>query len=328
MKEELQKRCDLFLDNREQISKVTMLQDNEITTVAAYAYSDKEKTADIARLKECIKLIDKRQGIFSEFRGSEELVVATKMDMSGDPEKYIDDAIRVYKQITKGKIFGSSSMLLAAMSICDVGKADEAEELLEKSNALIKSMSKKHPFVVSESAIGFAALMTLMKEDTQALLEEIEASYKTLKKVFYDDAAYELAQILTVFEGSREQKCGKVLELFQAFKDQGIKYGKSHEAAVLGTMVNIQMPVESLVGDIIDVADYLKGKKGFKMFDISREKLLMIAAMIVSGLYTKDDTNKNDAIIGGTVAMVVAEQVMMCVVIMSATAAVISASSH
>ncbi len=327
MNEQIKQRCDLLVENRQEIGKASLFQEDLIRTVAAYAFVDKDKKVDSERLKECLKLIKKKQGLFSEFRGTEELIVASKMALSDDPEKYLDDAIKVYKQFQKGKFFDSAYRLLATMSICDAGKTDEAERIIAESEDTLKKVSDKHPFVSSESNICFAVLLAIMEHDTASLLEEIEISYKELKKTFYDNAAYSLAQILLAYKGSAEVKCAKVFELFNALREKKARYGKGQEIAILGTMVNIPVNSESLVNEIIETEEYLKGQKGFKMLDMSTETRLMLAGMIVSGVYTKDELNKNSAFLGGTVAMVIAEQIVMLIIIMSATTAAAAASS-
>ncbi len=328
MDEKLQKKCDLLVSNREQIGKAALIQSDLVRTVAAYAYTDEDVEVNVGELKDALKLLKKKQGIFSEFRGNDEMIVATKMVLSGDPEKYIDDAIRVYKLFQKGRFFDSAYRVLAAMTICDAGKADEAEPIIERTNAIVGMMSKKHPFVAGDEAVCFAVLLTLIDKNEETVLEEIETSYKSLKKVFYDDAAYSLAQILSVYEGSSEQKCGKVMELFDSLRAQKAKYGKGHEVAILGTLVNVPVQKEELVNDIIETAEYLKDKKGFKMLDISKEQRLMIAGMIVSGVYGEESINKNGAIVGGTIAIVIAQQILMYLIIMSSTTAAIAASQH
>ncbi len=329
MREEVQKKCDMLMESREHISKTSFFQNEMVSNVAAYVYADKGKDADEKRLKECMGMIKKKQGIFSDFRGDTELIVASNMDLSDDPEKYLDDAIRVYNLFQKGRLIGSSFRVLAALYICDAGKVDEAEAIVAKTEEIIKAMSKKHPFMTSDDDVCFAVLLALAGRNTDVIFEEVESSYRILKKKFYDNAAYALAIIMATYEGGSEEKCNKVFALFEEFAAQKMKYGKDFEITALGTMIKIPVRTEELVRDVIDTAEYLKGKKGFKMLDISRENRLMFAAMIVSSLYADEGIDKNNSMLSGSIAIVITQQIIMSIIIMSSmSAAAAAASSH
>ncbi|MCR4834261.1 MAG: DUF4003 domain-containing protein [Butyrivibrio sp.] len=329
MKNEVQRRCELLVENRQAASKASMLENSLIRVVAAASYTEKDKTADAEQLKECLKLLRKKQGIFSDFRGNNELVIAAKMDVSGNPEEYLDNVLEVYKKFQKGKFLGSSYRVLAAASICDADKIAEADAIIDKTNELLKGMKKDHPFLTSDEDTSFAVLLAMKDKSVEDILSELEETYQIIKNnfAFHDNAAYSLSQVLTSYDGAVDKKSAKVLELFDAFKTAGAKYGKEYELASLGVLVNLNMNTEDLVSEVVEAAEFFKGKKGFGVLDMDKHTRLMLGTMIVSGVYSDETTATSASVTSGALAAVIAEQLCMYVAIMAATVTTMNSSN-
>ena len=141
-------------------------------------------------------------------------------------------------------------------------------------------------------------------------------------------SAYSLSQVLATYDGSYEQKAERVLELFDAFREAGAKYGKGYELASLGILVNINRSTDELVSEVVEAADYLKDKKGFGTFDIDKHARLMLGAMVVSDVFSGENTASGAAVASGALATVIAQQLAMYVAIMAATSSSMAASSN
>ncbi len=331
MKDTIQKRCELLVENRNIIHEGFKLENSLLKAVAGAAFAEKEKKVDVEYLKECRKILRDKQGALSYFRGNNELIVSTRMALSSDPEKYIDELVEVYNKFQKGKFFGSTYRVLAAMSICDVGKFSEADAIIEKTNAIMTGMKKNHPFITSDEDTSFAVLLAMTEKDVEEILTELEDAYQYIKKSFslHENAAYSLTQVLTVYDGNYEDKRDKVLEIYNAFKAAGLKYGKEHELASLGTLININRSAEELVSEIAEAAEFFNGKKGFGMLDMSRQTKLMLGAMVISSVYSEENSVTDASVTSGALAMIIAEQTAMLVAIMIAsTSAATASSSH
>ncbi len=330
MKTTVQRRCELLVENRQLVSKASVLESSLLRAVAAASYTEKDMSADVDQLKDCIKLLKKKQGAFSYLRGNTMLIIASRMALSGNPEGYLDDVIAVYKVFQKGKFFGSYYRVLASMSICDAGRSAQAEEIIEKTNALLKEMSKSHPWLTNEEDTSFAVLLAMTDKSIDEILTELEESYQYIKKnfSFHDNAAYSLSQVLTTLDGSYDQKGDKALEIYNAFKEAGSKYGKNYELASIGALVNTDMNTEDLVSEVIEVAEFLKGKKGFGALEMDRYTRLMLGTMIVSGIYSNEKASLSASVTSGALATVIAEQLCMYVAIMAASTSVAVSSSN
>ncbi len=329
MKEMVQRRCDLLVENWKQIHKSFMLENGLIMMVAASAFTEKDQTADAEFLKECRKILRKKQGAFSEFRGNNELIVASRMALSGNPEGYIDNVIEVYKKLQHGKFWDSTYRALAAMVICDSGRFNEADVIIEKTNAIMKGMKSAHPFLTSDEDTCFAVLLAMTDKSVDDILSELEEIYQFLKKSFtlHDNAVYSLSQVLTTYEGNYALKREKAINLFEAFKAAGAKYGKDYELASLGILIDVQGNIEETVSEIAEISEYLKGQKGFGMLDMGKQTRLMFATMIYTQEHVSDDHKAEASVVSAAVARVVAEQIAMFIAIMAATASASSAAS-
>ena len=328
MKNIVEKRCELLAENRNLINKGFMLENSLIKVIAGAPYAQKDETVDVEKIKECRKLLRNKQGALSYFRGNNELIVSTRMALSSDPEKYIDDVVDTYNKMQEGKFFGSSYRVLAALTICDAGKADDADSIVDKTNAIMKGMKDAHPFLTNDEDTCFAVMLAMTDKSTEDILTELEETFKYIKKSlsFHDNAAYSLSQVLTTYGGSSQEKAEKVLKILEAFKNADAKYGKEYELALLGTLVDLNVNTEDLVSEVIEAADFLKSKKGFGSIDLTNRSRLMLGSMIVSGVYSGDIEVANASATSGVLATVIAEH-MAFIAIMAASASIAATSS-
>ena len=136
MKDRIQRRSELLIENRNLLHKDFLLENSLITVIAGAAFAGRDKTADPELVKECRNLLRQRKGMFSDLRGNNELMISAKMAVSGSPEQYLDNLVEVYDKFQKGKFFGSSYRVLAAATICDAGRANDADAIIEKTNEI------------------------------------------------------------------------------------------------------------------------------------------------------------------------------------------------
>ncbi|MBP3569955.1 MAG: DUF4003 family protein, partial [Lachnospiraceae bacterium] len=131
----------------------------------------------------------------------------------------------------------------------------------------------------------------------------------------------------SIAEGNAEEKCNKVVALYEALKADGVKYGKYHELVVLASLALLPVELSVLVEDIKAVDAFLTEQKGYGgFFGFDKKTRLMHAAMIVSCDYVKNDAT-DIAAMTGTLAAVAAQQAAMCACIAAATAASSAAAS-
>ncbi len=329
MQTEVMEKCDMLVENRNIIYKGFMLEDSLMQVLAAMSFVDRGEIADVKAIKRCRKILRKKHSAFSYLRGNNELFISSKMALSDDPEKYLDDITETYEKLQVGKFFGSTYRVLSALIICDAGKADESDKIIEKTEELLNGMKEAHPFLTNDEDTCLAVLLAMTEKSSKDILSELESTYLEIKNEFmlYKNSAYSLCQVLTTLDGAYKRKCEKTIALFDSFKEAGTKYGKEYELASLGLLTNIQMDVKDIVAEVIGTAEYLKNKKGFNFWYMTKQTRLMFAAMLVSESYTGDSATSEASVASSTVARVIAQQAAMFVVLVSSSAASITTST-
>ncbi len=325
MNSKVQEKCDLLVANLAKMNKVALLDNHILKIIAAAAFTEAGRELDVKHYEECIKILRKKEFFLSPFRSKSELIVAGKMALSEDPQKYIEDCDKANKVLDKGKIFGSGYNVITATVICDMDKMSELDMITERITEILSGMKKKHPFLTSEEDTCFAALLAMTGKTVENIVDEVETIFQELKKrfPFHDNAAYSLSQVLATYEGDPMYKANKVMELYKALLDADVKYGKDYELSSLGTMIFTDIGNETFAEEVKETVEYLKTQKGFKLLDVSGTQRIMFSALLVSGVYSGDNQSGELAAIGGTIARLIAEQaaLMSCVIASSVAAA-------
>ena len=331
MNSELMRKLELLASNKKAIDKGFYFEMGMSQVVAGLLFASAGKEADIERMKEARNILKKKAGVFFAFRDATELVILARMATAPDMEKYIDDLIDVFNVLMKGKVFEDSYLVLTAMIIVDRDRKADAENIKDTTNEIMRRMSKLHPILTSSEDLALAALLAMSGRDIDSVMNDMEESFvytkKTLKLRADANSIQALSQILALTEGDMKAKCDKVAELFAAFKEHGSKFGTYLEFPALGTLLDVQVPTEVLVPEIIEAADFLKKSKGFGGLSMDKKTRLMFAALLASEVYTSgmgtsETIATNSAIVtNSAIAMVVAEEIALMVIVMCASTA-------
>ncbi|MBO6207192.1 MAG: DUF4003 family protein [Lachnospiraceae bacterium] len=323
MKQSLREKCELLAENYTVINKDFKWEFEIMTIVAASAYTNAGLQADPAKMKECREILKNKQGIFSDLRGISELVLLSKMAIDRNPEAFLDEVIGVYDKIRGGKVFTTSYMVLCALLICEQHKVGQADEVIDKMQEIMKKMRKEHPLLTGSEDMPLATVMALMPEDSDKLIDEMEACYDILKKKFpfHKDAVQGLCQVLCLSGSGTEEKCAKAADIFDALKKKGVKYGKSTELAALGALVDVNLDAAEIAEEIQEVSELLKKHKGFGNIALGKEYRAMFAALLVAQEYSAQVVSTDATSIGSALALIIAEEIVMLILIASTTAA-------
>ena len=198
MQTEVMEKCDLLVQNRNLIYRGFMLEDSLMQVIAATAFVDRDEITEVKAIKECRKLLRKKHSAFSYLRGNNELFISSKMALSDDPEKYLNNVTEIYEKLQRGKFIGSIFRVLSAVIICDAGKADEADAIIEKTEDLMEGMKSAHPFLTNDEDTCMAVLLAMTDKKTKDILKELDRelvvgalSGEHFKEFFYRDCKNE-----------------------------------------------------------------------------------------------------------------------------------------
>ena len=325
MREELQKRCDHFIAARDVIRDTFKWNSTYMPPVCANLFCAAGQMPDADRLRACRDLINRNTGIFSSFRGEIRVPLSCLLSMEDRPEEKFEQVQQVY-QMLREQFFASDYLALAAFLLSEY---DCTQEKIARGKGIYRRMRAEHPLLTSSEDSIFAVMLAWSELSDDALIEDMEQSYRLLKERFHDSNCVQtMTHILAMEKENAKVKCERVFTLYDLLEQSLMKYGRHHELAVLAALAMLEADPNALVMDMLEVDAFLQEQKGYGFFGIERKTRLMHAGMIVSDAYTPRDA-VDTAALSGTVSMIIAQQMAVCAVIASsAVASSSSTSSH
>lgn len=312
MTDNLKKKCELLIQNRAAISDKFKFEKDVMSIVAALIFTGADKEADIEKLEECRKILSKHTSAFSEYRDAIKLALISEMALSGEPEQYIDDVKDVYRKLHKGKIKDNSYMVLAAMLICDLGRQDDADVIIEKYNEIMKHNEKQHPFLTDSEDIPYVILLALSGRSVDSVISDIDESFDYLKNICKigsgSDSIQGLSEILALTDGDIREKCESVITIINALKAGKADIG-GYALPALGILINSGESAETIANDIIEADKYLKNCKGFDEKAAEIGQRMMFAASLAAVSYEAASPAISNICIGSAFSIIKAKQV-------------------
>lgn len=323
MDPKLQTLCEQFILNRDLVKKTQKMCGIYLPPVCAHLFCTRGKTVDEERLKACLKLIRKKTGVFSNFRSTMELAFACMLSLEEEPELALEKALSAY-DLLKKEFMSSQYLPLAAFLLKD--ETDMAG-YIARGREIYLTMRKEHPFLTSTEDSVFAVMMAFSEKDNQTLVEEMEACYTLLKKEFHTgNSVQTVSHVLAISGGTPAEKTGKLIELYEALRQSGLKYSKYYELPTLAAFSTMPVDVRQMAMDMLDVDIWLSRQKGYGFWGLSKHTRLMHAAMIVSNAYTSNPS-LDTAAVSCTLSMIISQQIATMAAIAGANAAVTAANN-
>ena len=324
MDRQMENKCLKLVENYRILAAGNKMEFTEMLLACAGIYLAAGREPDMDRVKECKKLLKSKAGIFSNFRGSDELLVRCKMALAPDPALYFESVEREYQHIKT--FFSGEQTVLAAMILAE---QDGSGSLAEKTKSIYKEMKEAHPWLTSEDDLPFAALMAVSGRDASAVYAEAEEIYALLKEKLKADknTMQMLSHILAIRSGRAEEKCEKLCALAAGLKAAGHSLGRGSRLAILGILADSDLPADTLVDRICEADDFLKQHKPFHgLFGVGRECRRMFAVQMVQTSLSEEDSLGTSAMLTASVELAIITMILMMIIVSSTASS--HASSH
>ena len=319
MNEILKDKCDLLADNYMVIHNGFQFEEDQICKVAGLIFTSADRRADAEKLTECRKILKKQANIFSKLRSMTEIVVISKMALSGNSERYLDEVKGAYKIMREAGFEDSSYLVQASLLICDLGVSDECDKTAHKSKEIMNRLNREHPILTSAEDISSAILLGISYKDVDTVIRDFEEGYEYFtdqyKLGISKNAVQGLCELLAVTYGDMRSKCDNVAKIYNAFKTRNSDYGKDVEFAVLASLADTALSPDELADEIIEAAEYLKEKEGFedKYQQAYTKKRLMYAALLAADVCGGDSRLINSPAIGNAISEITARRTAQAV---------------
>jgi len=326
MRDEVRRRCELLIQNRDTLNEAFKWGSNLLNLSAAHMITAKGSRADVAKLKECKDLIKERTGAFSAFRGNSNCMVTTMLSMSESAGRLLEDGLQVHEMLKK-KLRDSVYLPMAAMSVARLAEKERYEEIVDRTKEIYDWIKKEHPFLTSAEDCSFCTLLALSEKSVEALVTDAEACYRFLAEHtrYPKNSVQSLSHVLALYDGMVEEKCEKVIELYETLKACGLKYGTGYELPMLGILAMTKNDYEVLAEELTEVSSWLSKQKGFGFWgSVTVKQRLMFAGML---LQKGESEVSETALLQSSIATVVAQQAAMIAVMVASASAAASASS-
>ena len=325
MDRRIESKCRDLVENYRVLAAGNKMEFSEMILACAGIYLAAGIRPEMSKVQESKKILKSKAGIFSNFRGSDELLVRCKMALASDPELYFENLEREYQRIKT--FFSGKQTVLAAMILAEQGAS--AEGLTEKTKQIYKEMKEAHPWLTSENDLPFAALMAVSGKNVSSVYSEAEEIYTYLRDTLKadKDTLQMLSHILAVRRGCVEEKCGKICALADGLKAAGHSLGRGSRLAILGILADSSLPIDMMVEQICETDDFLKQYKPFHgIFGVGKDCRRMFAVQMVQASLSGEDSLGASAMLAASVELAIITMILLMVVV-SSTASY-HASSH
>ena len=321
MTDTLRNTCELFERNRAAISKKFNFEKPLMSIVAGLIFAGAGKEADVEKLAECRKILNRHTGLFSQYRETVKLALLSEMAMSGDPEQYIEDVKTACHKLRRGKLADNPYMVLAAMLLCELGRQYDADEVVEKHNEIMKRMAKQHPFLTNAEDISYVLLLAMTSRPVDSIVGDIEECMTyikgILKRKIDADTLQGLGEILALTDGDVRGKCDRIIGLYNALDEKDANVGNGYVFSSLGILLGVDEEPETIVSELIEVDEFLKGCKGFDEKSVEKKHRLMFAEILVAESLGAGSSIISNAFINSALGIIKAQQAAAMITILS-----------
>ena len=256
------------------------------------------------------------------------MLVAAMLSLSPDPQKLLDETLKVYEIMKDAKFRSSDYLVAAALEIASQTNPEHYGDVVARARAFYDGMKADHFFKTGQDDYIFAAMLGLSDLNVEAGVERIDNIYNRLKGEFWDkNSVQTLAQILVLGE-SDDNMVNRVLSLRDDLKEQKIKIDKSYTLSTLGILAMLPVDNSVIVRDIDEAQIMLRAQKGFGPMSVTMQEVLLYVTAIITDCYAKNLANDVlSANLSTSIANIIIAQNTALIVAITTSASVAASSS-
>lgn len=322
-------RVELFVSNTQIIKKSFKWQNPMMHRLAALLYAGENKTADGEAIRQSHDLMKQNTNLFSVFRGNSAISIAAMLSLTTDQESKLADTLHVYDLMKQIKFRTSDFLAVAAYQIAAQAAPDQFQYTVERAKAFYDQMKAKHRFLTGQDDYIFSAMLALSDLDVESGVARMEQLYRELKPEFSPgNSVQALTQVLVLGDDNPESSA-RVLALQEAFRKRSIRLDKTYTLSSLGVLSLLPVHQDTLVDQVQETFDWLRGQKGFGAWSITKQELLLFSSALVAVQHVE---NLRSGVLTTTLStsitnIIIAQQAAMASAAAASAAAAASSSS-
>ena len=312
--------CENVIANRDIIKKVFRGENIFIYPIASNALTSHGVIADVAKLKECKKIINKYDGALSYPKGNVMIPFACVLSMKEDPKAHFDKVTRFYS-FTKKHFNRSEYSALLAIMLADYVEEDNIERVVKRGSDIYSIIKEQHSFLTNDKDSILSGLVALSEKGNTELIDDMEKCYDLLKiKYSQKSSIHSVSHVLALTKGTAHEKVDHFNELYDTLKESGKKFGVYSELSTLASVSILDEDFGKLRDTVLEIDAFLSKQKGYGLLGLDKKTRLMHAAMLTTDLYDTAHNAVTDTSDAAAVAMAAAQQIAICVLMTGSAA--------
>jgi len=327
MNHKITERLALFTENVQAMKTGFAWHHAGTKRLAALLYALEDKKIDCDAIKESHSVIKEKTGVFSMFRGNMSLFIAAMLSLDNSCRQRLADVTDVYDRLKAAKFGASDYLAVAAYLIVADTDRQNYQATVERAKKFYDAMKKNNWFHTGQDDYIFSVMLGLSDIDIVVGTERIQELYQRLKPEFKragGNSVQTLSQMLTL-GGKSDEALEHLLLLRNSLRNHKIKLDRAYTLPALGALSLLPVDGDTLVSDLLEAQSFLRTQKGFGVFSISTQELLLFSSAIISSVYAKE---MDDKIVASTsvsiINIIIAQQIAMIVAVTAATTAAAS----
>jgi len=322
MNKNIQEKLELFVDNYQNIKGDFIWQEGMAKRLAALAYAIEGKKIDTDAIRTCHNMLKSETGVFSSFRGNLSIFMAASLSLHEQPSHVLSDTLRVHELLRSVKFWQSDYLAVTAYEIAVNAERGRFERVVQRTREFFDEMKANHRFLICKDDYIFAAMLALSDIEPHAGALKLKRLFLDLKSEFSfftgKNSVLTLCKML-VLGGSTAECEDRLLRLNRAFKKRKISFDKTYTLPSLGVLTMLDVDGNTLADELISARDYLRAQKGFGVFSVDNQELLLYAVSLLTCSHAWLATSS-------VANLIIAQQVAMITALSAASASAAAAS--
>lgn len=314
---DLMRKCETLMDlYNEMKADASAFENPRVLFAAASLFLTAGIEYDSAEVRRCRLLLRRYYGIFSRFRSTESFIVACKMSLADDAEKYLEKLSDLSEDLKVGAL-ENDRIVLAAMILEDNLEGREPDYLVAKTKRIYRRMRSTHKLLTSGEDLPLAALMAVSEKDGQSIYDDAEIAYKEFHRDLYADnnTIQLLSHIVSLYYGNIPEMCQKLIDIADILHRRKHALGTGVRLGILGPLADMPYSPYELAEDIIDADQFLKEFKPFRgVFGLDAKDRAVFATVCAMSANLDAESAQRTAMVSTSVELTIILQITMAMV--------------
>jgi len=285
-------KLTLFVENYQNIKGSFNMHYPVVKRLSALAYTLENKQMDVTNINEAHQLIKSDVGMFSNFRGTFVIYLATVLSLQEFPQQTFSDVQRIYSLLNNNGFWKNDYLVLSALEIAKSAESSKHSHIASRAMDFYKAMKANHRFHISTDDYLFTVMLAMSDMDVQTGTNKVRQLFSLLRNDFgfwtNSNSLLHLAQVLAL--GGHPGDCvQELMHLKRILKKRKIRLDKNPVLSALGIVGLFPINHNVISTELESSINFLREQKGFGAWsDVHQEEILLYAVSILASVWANE----------------------------------------